>query len=391
MTKYLLFSAVPSPYSSAGWWRLLNIAKQIQFRGDEVVILSLITYSSFKKPIKSYHQGIPAYNIVPNIGINNPLVFIINCLLSYIVTTIFFLIYRPKIVIHSVPPSEQLIAVGFISKIFDCIYVVDYRDEFETTLIRDVSKYSWFYRPYQKWLTHFYTHSNLIVTVTPSVEQGLHDRGVENTYVLYDGVDTLVFKPYDKRLTRTKYDLSNDDFIIVFLGYVYDAYRLDVIIKSLVKLNDVKLLMIGGGDLNPLYKLASKFEVDDKIIYMGAIDTRTDLAKLVSSCDLGVIPYDDYIMWKKTLSTKLFEYAACGLPIIGTVHEASILYRFIHKYNIGLTCPPVDSDAFAKVVLKIMSQLKHTNIYKENLVKFAFQYDKAKMINSFLCKIRPED
>ena len=66
--------------------------------------------------------------------------------------------------------------------------------------------------------------------------------------------------------------------------------------------------------------------------------------------DAGIIPYDDNPFWKNSIPAKFYEYCACGLPVIATVHNGSYLQELIEKYKIGVTSPPLDEEKLADAI-----------------------------------------
>lgn len=72
--------------------------------------------------------------------------------------------------------------------------------------------------------------------------------------------------------------------------------------------------------------------------------------RVLSAGDIGVIPYDDNPLCKNILPAKFFEYSSCGLPVVATVYNDSILARVIHEYNIGQTCPPINVEGLTEIL-----------------------------------------
>ncbi|MEM2129063.1 MAG: glycosyltransferase family 4 protein [Candidatus Bathyarchaeia archaeon] len=377
------------PFPGAGWWRIFYFAKYFTKKGYRCYILSSFSPSTIRFPKIVRKENVRIYNMMPFIHFNNPFILCLNNMLTLITSFIFFLLYKPDTVIISLPPVDQLLPVLFISQIMRCKLVIDYRDEFEDYLITRTKKCSLFYRLFKKILTYLYKNALLVTTVTPAVAENLKARGVFNVMVVYDGVDTNIFRPFNKNEIRTRFKLPQDSFIIVYMGNVYDPYRVDVVVRALKKLvenglQEYLLVLVGDGNIKSILRLAYELEIGNSVKYLGVVNDPTELAKILSLADCGVIPYDDDPLWQRTYSTKLFEYCAVGLPVIATVHKNSILATLIIKNKIGLIVLPVDPDALALAFKKLNNDKGLLNEMALFALKFARNYDKEKQARKLL-------
>jgi glycosyltransferase involved in cell wall biosynthesis len=268
--------------------------------------------------------------------------------------------------------------------------IIDYRDEFEDYLIMNTRKWGFFYRSLKRFLTNLYRNATLVTPVTPAVAENLKRRGIHNVKVICDGVDTKIFQPSNKNKMRSEFHLPQESFVIAYLGNIYKPYRVDIVIRALKKLNekDLKrkylLILAGGGDVKSVLNLASNLGISDSVKYFGVIKNPTEIAKILSSADCGIIPYDDNPLWQKTYSTKLFEYCAVGLPVVGTVHENSALAAAIKVNKMGLIIPPINSDALASS-LETLSADKELRIKMSlSALQFARTYDKEGLARDLL-------
>lgn len=327
--------------------------------------------------------------------VDNPFFFFINNFVSLIASLPFFASVRPDVVIISIPPADQFLSIFLISKIMKTKLIVDYRDEFEDYLILHKRRWRSSYFFLKKLLSCFYRHSYLLTPVTPTVAEGLRQRGIFNLQIVYDGVDTGEFKPFDKNEARKFFEIPLDTFVMVYLGNVYTPYRLDIVVDALKILKNNRkegnclLLIAGAGNIEKLLRYANVLDVERMIRFEGQIDEVGRIIKLLSAADVGIIPYDDNPLWKKTLSTKLFEYTACGLPIIATVPYGSILAQYIKKYSLGLAVPALDSECLAKSIEEMRHMLKTGSSIGLNSIAFAKRYDKQEIAEEFLtCILR---
>jgi len=158
--------------------------------------------------------------------------------------------------------------------------------------------------------------------------KNLYLRGAKNVIMMPNGADVNVFKPYEKKSVRKKLGLRKGDFILVYNGIIGEYYKLDVIIRALKKLKDdlrnkVKLLMIGSGpDLPKLINMVKNLVLKDNVLYLGVKNNRGETAEILSAADIGTVPG---LYSKGQLPVKVFEYCACGLPVLAIVPSSSFL------------------------------------------------------------------
>lgn len=323
---------------------------------------------------------------------------ILNNFFAFLSSFPFLLVIRPYAVIISVPPDDQFLSLFLLSRIIKSKLVVDYRDEFEDYLIATQKRSRFFYVFMKELLSHLYRQAHLVTPVTPAFEESLKKRGVYNVEVVHDGVDTSLFRPRGREEMRNRLGLPEDTFIIVFSGSVYSPYRLDIVVEALKILKERKatngskflLLIVGGGEIERILDLANSLQIKEMVRHVGPFNELTEVAELLNAADVGIIPYDNNQLWEKTLSTKLFEYCACGVPVLATVTKQSILAKYIKNSKIGLVVPPLNSQLLAKALEKLCVDSETRTLYHTNALHFAKKWDKRKISENLLYLVTSE-
>lgn len=348
--KILFALGFPNPFPGAGWTRIGFFADAWSKRGHSIEILGTFSYKSFQKRgiIKSGEVNI--FNVIFNMHLNHLLVFALNSVISFIVSTLFLTAKKPNVVIVSVPTGDIGLGALIACKLTGVKCAVDYRDEWEDYAISLTNSKigKSFYSAVKKLMASLYAKCHLAVTVTPSFMTSLKHRGVTSTRLVPNGADIRTFKPSNKKS-------GNKSFTIFYSGHVGGYYRLDIVVKSIKKLidrnlNGIKLVIAGTGEIEKVLNLALELGISSNIEYRGAINDKAKLARLIAEADVGLIPYDDNSLWKNSLPAKFFEYCACGIPVIATVYEDSLLATFIREYGIGMTSPPMDEEKLAEAI-----------------------------------------
>lgn len=121
--------------------------------------------------------------------------------------------------------------------------------------------------------------------------------------VFPNAVDCKNFYPRDKYEMRKKYKFKNEDFIVGYVGRFNESKGINRLLKALENQNDIKVVLIGGGNLNPH---------NENIIFKGYL-SHEQVPQMLSACDLFVLPTRN-----EGCSNAILEAMACGLPIISS-------------------------------------------------------------------------
>jgi len=382
----------PNPSPDASWTRISFFAKKFLEKGYDVSVFSAFTPKSLSLAGFRQWEGIPIYNIIPSLQVYNGVVFILKTFLTTFLLPITFLIVKPKVVIISLPAGEPALGSFIASRLAHSKVVFDIRDEWEDYQLQKstsiISKR--IYEFVKMLMSSLYIKADLVVTVTEKVAKSLKVRGITKIKVVPNGADINVFKPYEKNITIKKLGLKAKDFVIVYEGGVGDYYRLDVVVKALAKLDNeikdkIKLLIIGHGKISNILRLVEELGLSNNVIYLGKEYNKSRLAQIISSGDVGIIPYDNNPLWKNSIPAKFYEYCACGLPVIATVYDDSFLAGIIKEHQIGLTTPPMDENKLSEAITWLYRnmQLRETmGMRARKLIEEKF--DRNKIADEFL-------
>lgn len=388
----LFFLHYPNPFPEAAWRRIEFFAEYFQAKGHEVTIVGAFSYRTLRKAGSRDYNRMKLVNLTPLIMMTNIISLAFNIISSLISSILAFILVRPDMVIISVPVGETAVGPFVVSRLFRTKRVVtDYRDEWEDYAIK-ISK-SRIYKKACRFLkvimTKFYSSSYMVMATTESMATGLSSRGLQNIRVVKNGADTRFFKPYDKAEMRSKYGLNKDDFILVYSGFLGGYYRLDLVIQALAevigKKVNIKFLIMGSGDLEiqSIKRLAREKHIFDNIIFLGSKSDKTEIAEILSAADLGIIPYDSNSLWKNTLPVKSLEYLACGLPILATAYNDSVLGELILKNKVGFISEPENVEALTNTIQRIFANTELLIHAHKMAVKVVDeQFDRNKIVKN---------
>ena len=206
-----------------------------------------------------------------------------------------------------------------------------------------------------------------------------HRESLSNRYPGADGKSVLIPPPPNIRmepenngmareLGRSMLGVNTNDFVLVYLGYVYPYKGIETLLKAFKMVsnekNNVRLVLVGGSidSLFPkenfqsypreMHELSKQLGIDHKITWTGEFRWDDEKASLyLHGADVCVLPFDIGVQLNNSSFSSV---AAHGLPVITT--EGLMLDQvFVHNENVFL-CPPKSPEAIAAAIMGLMDQ-----------------------------------
>jgi len=201
--------------------------------------------------------------------------------------------------------------------------------------------YLWDNTPFLYWMKkRIYNKSNLhIVTVSDWQKNIFKDSilGDKDITRIYNGVDTDIFKPYNKAETRKELGLPINKKIV--LAGMYDQRVSNAVIDHFIGNNDIFFIAIGKPSIKTLNK---NYKV------LPYTYDRTVFAKYLSSADIFMHP-----TYGETFGLACAEALACGTIPISTNVEA-VPEVVVHEKT-GYLAPYNDNTKFIECVNRALN------------------------------------
>jgi len=207
-------------------------------------------------------------------------------------------------------------------------------------------------RGFQRLVLH---SADRITVTTPTMVRLLRstygDELNEKTVVIPNGVDTERFHPdegrppgsgpgTDRRLdaaesgertgrraragTATRIDSAtrrdDEPAVVVYAGNLGSAQDLEACVPAIPRLDhdDTVLRLVGSGDIESrLRELADELGVDNRVEFVGTVP-RSEVPEILNTATIGIAPLKDAEVFAYAMPTKVYEYMACGLPVLVT-------------------------------------------------------------------------
>jgi glycosyltransferase involved in cell wall biosynthesis len=334
----------PVPFYGAGWRRIQYIIDCLSSKGYSVYVLSSISSSSLG--IIRYKEYKFAKIIrLPLVFLDIALTKMLNILTFFLYTLLILPLLHVTILILSMPPEDPCLGSFLAGRLLNRKIIIDYRDEYGGSATRPVIYTK---IPYYRAMLE---QVDTIVAVTYSLIRNLQNN-IRNKKIVYipNVADTDIFKPSTSLMInkiRNKLGLNFDDFILTYTGILSPhTYNLPNVMQSLKILikkgkDNIKLLIAGKGpSKESILKIAKILKIDDHLIYLGVVKDPYMLSEIISSSDIGLVPYINNTLLKNCVSMKFYEYCSCGIPVIATAYEDSEIAHIILNNRLGLVAEP---------------------------------------------------
>ncbi len=169
--------------------------------------------------------------------------------------------------------------------------------------------------------------------------------------VVTDGVDTeaFVMNPTERKEMREKLGISNNQFVVVFLGLLTPYQGIDSLIEMIPevirKIQNVHFLIMGFPNENHYRQMCKEKKIESHITFTGKVPY--DMARKYLSC--GDVAVSSKIS-KSEGNGKLMNYMAMGLPTV--VFDTPVNREILGENGIYAKYP--DTHSFQTKLIEIL-------------------------------------
>jgi glycosyltransferase involved in cell wall biosynthesis len=192
----------------------------------------------------------------------------------------------------------------------------------------------------------------------------LRQRGYEGPIKVLPqlGVDETLFVPKPQPELSAKLGLSENDFVVGFVGRFVPEKGLLTLLKALVNIQDKswKLLLLGRGDLREeLLKITAENNIQDRVLIVESVP-HDEVVNYINLMNTLVLPSETTyqfktltaVGWKEQFGHVLIEAMACKVPVIGS--DSGEIPHVIG--DAGLIFPEGDFQALADCLLQLIEK-----------------------------------
>lgn len=140
-------------------------------------------------------------------------------------------------------------------------------------------------------------------------------------------------------------------------GYLSGDKRVDILVKGFILSaahnKDIHLILAGDGEcFDEIKQIVDKSDYRDRIHLLGNYQF-SDLKKIISKIDVGVIPYQISDFNNYTIHNKVFDYFAAGKAVIVTPNQP--LIRIISETNAGIILKEYTSESMSEAIDNVIN------------------------------------
>lgn len=171
--------------------------------------------------------------------------------------------------------------------------------------------------------------------------------------------------------SRSSLGLPENKKIVLLQGSGINVQRgAEEAVEAMQYLDNVLLLIVGGGDVLPvLKKMVHELSLQKKVKFVSR-QTPQNLAGYTANADIGLtIDKDTNINYRFSLPNKLFDYIYAGVPVLAT--PLVELKNIIQHYEIGEFIDNHDPQHIANTIKNMLQDDILMALYKKNTHKAA--------------------
>ena len=200
-------------------------------------------------------------------------------------------------VLHSHCPIATSYFFRRVNRIKRIPHILTYHTKYEYDFDSRVKSLALRHRAYGMLLNNIKAADEVWVT-SKGTSDSLRKVGYEGDFVVMpNGCDLPKTECDDamKAMIRRKHNIPNGIPILLFVGRMMWYKNIDIILEACKILKtdgrDFRMIMIGmGPDENAIKKFTRKLALDDKVIFTGNLDDRSELQIYYGTADLLVFP-----------------------------------------------------------------------------------------------------
>jgi colanic acid biosynthesis glycosyl transferase WcaI len=268
-------------------------------------------------------------------------------------TTIGTVLGRPDVVLASSPPLTVGAVGALVAARFRCPFAFDVRDLWPESAVTlgELTNPKMIARleRLESWL---YRKADLILTANDAFSRTVRETAPEGKAVktIFNGTTSDWVDATSAQVPRSEVGLGEDDFVWAYAGNLGLAQSLDTALEAAALLGDGHRLLVVGEGPRKAELVAKAAELPPGTVEFRDLVDPPRAARILRASDVLLVAERQ----DKTVSAKLYDYAAVGRPIVAvTVGE---MQRVVERTGIALRVAPGDAAGLAAALRRVRSE-----------------------------------
>ena len=256
---------------------------------------------------------------------------------------------------------DTLVPCYLVSRIYRKKLVYDAHEYFtgQFSLVGRRFKYS-IWKTAEKWILPELRH---MITVSDSIADLYRgEYGVEPVVIRNLAQHVKHLNSHD----RITLGARPDELLVIFQGSgINDGRGAEELVSAMSMVEDVKLVIIGSGDIiDRLHNQVREKGDENNIVFLPRMPWE-EMMRYTMCCDAGLsLDADNCINHRYSLPNKLFDYIAAGIPVIAS--DLPEVAAVIEKYDCGIVLREVTPSYIAETLEELRDDRAFLMALKEN-------------------------
>jgi len=290
------------------------------------------------------------------------------------------------------PPFFPVLAAAVCRKISGVPVVVDVRDPWASGLVLQgvFTKGSLFYKIVSKLEKFGYNAADRVIGVTDGLGKIIEEEyevPKEKITVIPNAADIEVFKPRQLRPKRIP-GLPEKGIVLMYQGGFAVYHNIPELVRVFFEYlehsgrKDVYLVLVGKKSRVELEGIVERYASLKHHLFLVGEVPREEVPYCISAAHIGIVPIKRSIYSQYAIPLKLYEYAACGKPVLlfGGTQESENL---IKKYKIGVT----STENVENFQTAVETLFKRHEFFSKNAIKMSKEINRensAKLLEGII-------
>ena len=199
-----------------------------------------------------------------------------------------------------------------------------------------------------------YRRARGIVAVTEGIRDRLRAKGLSGgkVFLIKNGTNPERFRPVCDPDLRDRLGWKGQ-FIVLYAGVHGIAQGLETLLQAALRLKsrqNMRFVLIGEGPVkDDLRRFARRNDLAN-VQFLPEVPSR-DIARYISLADICLVPLKKLKLFEGALPSKIFDYWACGKPLLLTVDGEA--RRELERAGGGVYVAPENPQALASALIEL--------------------------------------
>lgn len=173
--------------------------------------------------------------------------------------------------------------------------------------------------------------------------------------IVKNGVDAEIFRPIDKEEARKQLGFKQDNFFIGFIGSLFVWQGIDYLIEAvpliLKQIPNVEFVIVGKGNMSKIWQDKVRgLGLEGNFIFTGVV-AFSQVPIYINAFDIGIVFFKP-IRTDPGNPIKLYEYLACGKPVIAS--KVTGYGDFVEEIGAGISVDSGNPEAVAEAIISLI-------------------------------------